>query len=507
MEEKLMDKFIGKEIDKEEELVIPDSISIKLSKAYEAIRQDNIPKKHKKNYKFKKIAVAASLVFIIFSTIVANPALAENVPGLNQLSNYLKSIYWFNDNYISNADKINITQKDKGIEINLEGVIYDESSLKFIYTLTSEKKLQWGVQLRNNNLKINGKNIEGNSKRIKSDDEKMSNDDDEQEKYAVITTFDISDLKLDDKVDIDWTINEIHTWDGNYENGNWRFNFKTSKEALKASSKVVDANYSTEIEGYKYSIDKIIFTPTEIKMKDTEDERLVCDVENAYKEWEKNKTNKELKERLDKLKKIQRRMDLFGMDIMDEKGNNLIQTHGYGSTVEGSVCVFRPLSEIPEKIIFTPTDEVETEDGEIYSPVEYQYIPLKDIKTPFEYVQGDNMDIIINSIENKNGKTKINATFKGDFIASRVNKSFQILPKGIKYPARGDNMSAFYDLLDSINATNSKEIRKYSEEANNTNNTFDYEYELKENEEYNLVFEKIPSENYRKDKQFSIDIK
>ena len=229
------------------------------------IRQDNIPKKQK-NYKFKKIAVAASLVFVIFSTIVANPALAENVPGLNQLSNYLKSIYWFNDNYISSADKINITQKDKGIEINLEGVIYDESSLKFIYTLTSEKKLQWGVQLRKNSLKINGKNIEGNSERIKSDDEKMSNDDDELEKYAVITTFDISDLKLEDKVDIDWTINEIHTWDGNYENGNWRFNFKTSKEALKASSKIVNANYSTEKEGYKYSIDKIIFTPTEIKI-------------------------------------------------------------------------------------------------------------------------------------------------------------------------------------------------------------------------------------------------
>lgn len=64
-----------------------------------------------------------------------------------------------------------------------------------------------------------------------------------------------------------------------------------------------------------------------------------------------------------------------------------------------------------------------------------------------------------------------------------------------------------YDLLDSINATNSKEIRKYSEEANNTNNTFRYEYQLKENEEYNLVFSKIPSGNYRKDKQFSIDIK
>ena len=35
------------------------------------------------------------------------------------------------------------------------------------------------------------------------------------------------------------------------------------------------------------------------------------------------------------------------------------------------------------------------------------------------------MSIVINSIENNNGKTKINATFKGDFIASRVSKHFK----------------------------------------------------------------------------------
>ncbi|WP_396128438.1 DUF4179 domain-containing protein [Clostridium sp.] len=82
-------------------------MNIKLDDSYEAIRRGNIPEKQKKSYRFKKIAAAASIVFIIFSTIVANPALAENVPGLNQLSNYLRSIYWFNNNYISNADKIN----------------------------------------------------------------------------------------------------------------------------------------------------------------------------------------------------------------------------------------------------------------------------------------------------------------------------------------------------------------------------------------------------------------
>lgn len=506
MDEKLMDRFIKNKIDSEEELVIPNSVNIKLDKIYQDIRKDHVPIKHEKK-KFRKIAVVAALVLGIFATAAMNPALAENIPGLNQISKYLKSIYWFNDSYISNADKINITQKDKGIEINLEGVIYDESSLKFIYTVTSQKKLQWGVQLRKNTLKINGKNIEGNSERIKSDDGKISNDDDEQEKYAVITTFDISDLKLEDKVDIDWTINEIHVWDGNYENGNWRFNFQTSKEALKASSKVVDANYSTEIEGYKFSIDKIIFTPTEVKIRTSEDTRLIDELLDAREKYKKDQTDNEAKERVDKLQEIEAKMSSFyDMNITDEEGNKLIQTSGNARNGVG-FYIYKPLAKVPKKLIFTPIDKMETEDGLVYFPVEHEYIHLKDIKTPFEYVQGDNMSVVINSIENNNGKIKINVTFKGDFIASRVSWPFEMVPKGIKYPTKLDEKNEFYDLLESINATNPQKRYEYAEKANNTNNTFDYEYELKENEEYNLVFSKISSEHIRKDMQFSIDIK
>lgn len=510
MEDKLMDKFIEKEIDKEEELVIPNSINIKLDKSYEAIRQGNITEKQKKNYRFKKIAIAASLVFVIFSTIVANPALANNLPGLNQLLNYFKSNYWFNDNYISNADKINITQKDKGIEINLEGVIYDESSLKFIYTLTSEKKLQWGVQFRKNSLKINGKNIVSDGSRMDSEEEKISNDDDEVEKYAVITTFDISNLKLENNVDIDWTINEIHTWDTEYESGNWKFNFKTSKNELKANSKILNVNYSIEEEGYKSYIDKIILTPIEVKMIGTEDIRLNKDLEDARNKYEKDPIDVEAKERLNRLRRIRQELDLGDINITDENGNSLIMTSGKGVN-EAYVYLYKPLKNLPKKLILTPKDRsdyimYDSEENFMYCPSDDQYIPLEDIKTPFEYNQGENMSVVINSIENSHGKIKINATFKGDFIADRVSNAFQIIPKGIKYPNKAEEMNKFYDLLDSINATNTQRYQ-YAEKANNDNNTFDYEYELRENEEYNLVFRKIPNGEYKKDKQTSVDIK
>lgn len=505
MEDKLMDKFIHKEIDKEEELVLPNSIDIKLNKAYEIIKNESTTTKKHNTFKIKKIVAAATLIVAIFSTIIVNPALAEDIPGLNQVLSYFKANYWFNDNYMLNADKINITQKDKGIEINLEGVIYDESSLKFIYTLTSEKKLENGVLYRKSSLKVNGKNISAD--RRNNEQIKISNDSDKIEKYAVITSFDISDLNLEDNVDIDWTINEIDTFDTEYEKGNWKFNFETSKEALKTNSKIVNADYSVEKDGYKFSIDKIIFTPFEVKITGKYDDKLKKDYYDAQNKSEKNPNDKEAKERVNYLKKLNKELELDYDNIMDEKGNALLMMSGEG--FDGSyIYLYKPLKNVPQKLIFTPKDYVEfiEEEGPpMHCPDEEQFISLKDIKAPFEYTQGENMSVIINSIENKEGKTKINATINGDFIASRVGNPFEIVPKGIKYPSTPEEKSEFYSLLESIK--NPMKPAKFAEEANNTNNTFDYEYSLKADQEYNLVINKIPEGCFQKDKQFSIDIK
>ncbi|MDP4147212.1 MAG: hypothetical protein Q8936_22505, partial [Bacillota bacterium] len=100
MEDKLYDKYIEKHIAAEEEIELPKSIDIKLNKAYDILRQKPEEIKYKKSGKRKMFAVAASLVLIMFIGLSINPALAESIPVLNQLSNSLKKIYWFNDNYI-----------------------------------------------------------------------------------------------------------------------------------------------------------------------------------------------------------------------------------------------------------------------------------------------------------------------------------------------------------------------------------------------------------------------
>lgn len=501
MEEKLFNRIMEKEMSKEEELKIPDSINIKLGKAYEIIKSDKVDnvKKIKTNKKRNAI-IAASLAFLVLTTVVVTPALADNIPPLKELSKHLKNIYSFNDNYITNATEINMSKTYDGIEVALQGVIYDESSLKFIYTVTSDKKLQWGVQLRKNSLKINGKEIPGDTylNQESTDDTKISKEDDKFEKYAVITSYDISNLKLDDKVSIDWCINEIHTQNNKYTEGNWEFSFKASKELLKENSKIFDVNYNTTIGGYKLSIDKVIFTPIETKILVSYDPKFY----DEYYKIIESKGNEEEKERI---KQVSGELNFENIYICDENGNALQGTGGRGYNGK-EVMLFKPLAQIPKKLIITPFSEKLNVNR---IPKENQYKALNELKAPFEYNDGKDMSFIINSMKRDGKKLKINVTFKGDFIGRRAAEPFVIVPKNIKpipININGEDFMNSDEFMEASSKTRKVSSWDYYSKANNINNTFDYEFELKDNEDYNIVFEKYEDNFFMKDKQISLDL-
>ncbi|WP_160677346.1 DUF4179 domain-containing protein [Clostridium sp. C8-1-8] len=491
MEEKLFSKFIEREISCEEELKIPDTINFKLNSAYEAIRNDSEIVK-KKSHKRKNIAIAASVAFLVITTVVATPALADNIPQLRELSEHLKNIYSYNDNYVSNADLKNISKTYDGIEISMQGVIYDQSSLKFIYTVTSDKKLQWGVQLRKNSLKINGKDILNKvySSRIKTEDTKISKDGDKLEKYAVITTFDISDLKLGDKINIDWNINEIHTENFKFAQGAWDFKVETSKELSDKNSKVLNVNYSRDIEDHKFAIDKIIITPTETKIVSEYDSKFNEEYAKTSEEYLNNDNNKTLQDKLNKLKFIQSQITVDLMNITDEQGNKIIP---YESKIEDGVMTstFSPFKQMPKKIIITPRP-VNDNTTKPYIPSKDEYIPLNSLKAPITYNQGDNMTVTINTVERSADKIKINASFNGDFIAARVADAFKVISNGSNYPDG------------EISQDSKDEVWKYTELANNKNNTFSYKYNVKAGQDYNII---ISKSNFMKDKQMIFDVK
>ncbi|GKU26522.1 DUF4179 domain-containing protein [Clostridium folliculivorans] len=497
MEEKLFNRIMEKEMSKEEELKIPDSINIKLGKAYEIIKNDEADnvKKRKTNRKRNAI-IAASLAFLVLTTVVVTPALADNIPPLKELSQYLKKMYFYNDNYITKASQINMSKTYDGIEIALQGVIYDDSSLKFIYTVTSDKKLQWGVQLRKNSLKINGKELPNNQyfDRISMDDRKISKEDDKLEKYAVITSYDISDLKLDDDVSIDWCINEIHTQNYKFAEGNWDFNFKASKELLKENSKIFNINYSTNIGGYKFSIDKIIFTPLETKILASHDPKFYDEYYKVIKS--EKKEDEVLKE---KIEQLDGELNFNNLYICDENGKALEGIGGRGYNGK-EVMLFKPMTYIPKKLVITPFSwKLNNRINKVYK--DDQFINLKDIKAPLEIKQGKDMSFNINSIEQDNNKLKINVAFKGDFIERRAREPFVIVPKSAK------KYQSNIDLFDS-EASNVRKVDswEYYEKASNINNTLDYEFNLNKDEEYYLVYNKYEDGAFMKDRQITLDL-
>ncbi|MHC1685251.1 MAG: DUF4179 domain-containing protein [Clostridiaceae bacterium] len=501
MEDKLISKLIKKEINNLDENQLPPSVELKLNKAYETIRKDevNISEgneniKNMKKHNKKRYVMAATIIICLLTIASFNPVLAEKIPVLKEMSHYLKDIYWFSDNIITNASEINITQKDQGIEINLQGVVYDESSIKLIYTLTSDKKLQWGVQMNDSSLKVNGKdilNVSGKNieaEKVIIDDKKISKEDDEIEKYAVVTTFDISDMKLDDNVELSWEPRQIHTFDGVYAKGDWKFGFKISKEALKNSSKIIDTNYVIEKEGYQNIIERIIFTPVETKIVVKHDGKINEDAYKAYLELEKDPENKEKQEKLAKLNKIDDEMYAFLYKITDENGNEfkILRGRGRGDENGGrTTLIYKPVEKIPEKLTF---DSLKNDYNKITE------IPLKELKAPFEIKQGENMSITVNSIENNNGKIRINATFNGDYIATRIkNGSICIYPKDLK------TQEEIYKAADKIEKDN---LLDYYSKADKENNIFDFNFEVDPSQEYIIRF----TGDYSKLNEFSIDL-
>ncbi len=543
MEDKLIDKIIKDKVNNED-IKIPESIDLKLKNAYEIIEKTDIKVEKKKLYSKKKIikrtALAAGLIFGFLGFATINPAFAENIPGIGSLVKYLNNAYSFNSNMGKYADSKNIVQNKNNMEVSLESVIYDESSLKFIYTVTSKEKLQWGVQMRNTSLKINGKEImkrdktdwrKDNEDRI--DDVKIEDIKDGGQKYAVINNYDISDLKLDKDINIDWTINEIHLHDGKYNKGPWNFKFKTSKEKLMGDTKVINVNHEYDVEGYKYTLDKIIITPIEMKVLATKDTRVFADLEEAKKKIESKfkgekvdphqmsierinsiiekidntKENQELIEKYYKLRKVEDKMTGFQMGyFLNEKGEMAIPLSGSGSNGK-NIDLYKGFKETPKKITFIPRNNVRAYgDNDIKQKEQifkdkYIEVPISDFKAGAEFRQGENMSMLIKSAENKDNTLTLNVDYKGDFKNYRRGYEILLVPTNRSLEEKIDKN--FYEQNDDVirdkRSLSNEEIEKYEDAK--------YTFKLEEGKEYKVWLEQEDKDSLDRKNQIIVDVK
>lgn len=513
---------------------IPTEIDLAIEKGIKRGKEEKI--KSKRKFKYKKVAVAGTLIvcFLGFSTM--NPAFAENIPGIGKVAKYLKNSFDYNSNMEKYGDNINIVQNKNDMEISLEGVIYDEASLKFIYTITSKEKLAWGVQIRNTSLKINGKDVlkrdKDNSitdREFSITDKKIEDLKDGGEKYAVINSYDISDLKLGKDVEIDWSINEVHLHDGIFNKGPWNFKFKTSKEKLAKNTKILDLNKEFEVEGYKYTLNKIIITPVEVKIISTKPEKLsyelidVCSEIEAkskvkagdildyesdrmvkfIKGLEDTNENRELVEKYYKLNDINNKLKYYmEANITDENGEGVQGSTGRSNN-GFDVMSCRPFKTMPKKIIITPRNMVEHKKWqEMILEEEYLEYSLDDLKQGAEFKQVENKSIVINSVEKNEDTLKLNISYKGiDKLGRFSSNTIGLVEVDRSIKNKCDKYDSDY--------IQGGELDKEWAEAQENLESVNLTYKLDKNKKYKIWIAKAYNESdyYDVDNRMEFDVK
>lgn len=205
-------------------------------------------KNNLKILKYGSIAAAISLVSII-GIGTASPALAENIPVLNSITQRLNDKFGFHGDYTKYSQMINKSVTDNGVTLTINEVLADNSKLIIGYTIKSNKKIE-GLEVAGLSrfLKINGKTFgsTGSSTGNYIDD------------YTYVGSEEIhTNLPQNSSnFNVDLNIDELSNI-----KGKWNFAFSVSKDELSKQSTVFKPNKKIDLPDSTATIDKIVFSP------------------------------------------------------------------------------------------------------------------------------------------------------------------------------------------------------------------------------------------------------
>jgi hypothetical protein len=404
---------------------IPDITKKRLIKKF---RRSEENYNSKRSSKLKKIPIAAGLTIVIGSFfIVGNPTFAKSMSVVGTVLNYLEEKSTFiNSDYSKYKENLNIESKDKGIDITLNSVVYDENYLYLNYKLKSNKSFDTSNVIDNATLTINGVAISGNQKLLESpnvnrnyriyDDELISKVEipnklgealegtsQDYEEYEGLIRWDLSNFQIDKKVKIEFNIDSIGK-----TQGNWDFKFSALKDQLIAKTKRIDNAGVLKIqENIDLNLDKIIFSPFGTTIENT--------MINESGKWK------------DKIMGVKSTSLANNYVIVTDKGEELFpemekvlhEDNTNGRDACKRYTRFTAPKEIPSSITIIPI--FQKKDLVNYNMKDYEWIKLGDIKSGMEIPQGKEGGILINSIDKSNEKTKINISFKGLDVIRRNN--------------------------------------------------------------------------------------
>lgn len=472
-----------KEID---DIEVPESISMFTDEVLVALPEK---KKKKKIFNLKKAASAAAIVIITGVTVsYAFPSFAEAVPVLKDVVTFFRDNKVLSEDILKYTKEIKQTVSDKGITLEVQKVMLTDSTLKIFYTVETEKHMEWGAKVNYSNLYIDGKKVEKGNER--NNRVKISKEG-ETEKYACVTTLDVSRVELKDEFDVRWDIKSIHLYDGK-----WRVAFKADRKEISKETHIFNPNYIRECEGVRENFEKIVVSPIETSVTVKLDEK---SLDEAYekigiakeKRLGKGKVSNEEWKKMSEFrsKTVYEPWDSI---IIDDKGNRLRykDSNYYTDGLSKVTYFFSGLKEKPKSLTFIPfewnNDEVNREPR-----VKVNLGSIESIKSKTKIDIGENEVLVIDEIERKGNKIKINYSFE--------SKHEAIVRGGVHLIDNKDNEEAYQLETKAIH---------FDIDSSNELNKYCAEYEIHENNSYRLEVVGYPSSiKINEDKKFTIELK
>lgn len=224
---------------------IPDGIDLAVKRGIEKGRKEKKMKNAWRPYKW--IAAVASVFLItIVSLEIACPSVVEAIPGIKSVFNYINHSSFGESfsNYEQFSTSVNKSVEKDGLKVTIDQITIDDSSVA-ITMIVEGKNLKEGFG-HMGSIKLNNKEI--TSHEIK---DKMVGD-----KLMMVTYADISDLRLQNHVNVDFHV----IWIGKVK-GPWDFKFSVSKSDKATNSKVIYLDNSVKLPDSILKLNKLVISP------------------------------------------------------------------------------------------------------------------------------------------------------------------------------------------------------------------------------------------------------
>ena len=353
----------------------------------------NLDKKIR-NRSYIKIAkgssiAAAILLVILIGVGIVSPALAQNIPIINSISQLFNDKVGFHGEYTSYSQPVDKSVTDRGITITINEALADDTKIILGYTFKSDSKIENKDLLLGNLFmatKVNGSNLRGGGARGEFIDDFT---------YIGSGEFKYDASSFSNKLKVDINVKEILGVEGN-----WDFAFTVSKDELINNSTVFNTNVKVDLPDQVNTIEKVVLSPIDTTIF----------YNGVFKEQDI----------------IQKGLFThYSWIVFDDQGVELAPK---GSSQQGSIGPFTgsmqfeqtngmphyltviPYIDILSNVSLDPNNQ-ETQVGKIIKiPSESRVL---DGKFPFELSQGKMGKLIIKDIITENGETVIRYTAEG----------------------------------------------------------------------------------------------